>query len=47
MSAEHDLLRDAVLARDPDRAVGVLEEHIAITADLLDAELVRMEASGS
>ncbi|WP_372023664.1 FCD domain-containing protein [Tistrella mobilis] len=46
VSAEHDLLRDAVLARDPDRAVGVLEEHIAITADLLDAELVRMEASG-
>ncbi|GGB24948.1 GntR family transcriptional regulator [Tistrella bauzanensis] len=41
--AEHDLLRDAVLARDPDRAVGVLEEHIAITADLLDAELARIE----
>jgi DNA-binding GntR family transcriptional regulator len=34
VEAEHRILMEAVLARDPDRAARALHDHIGITADV-------------
>jgi DNA-binding GntR family transcriptional regulator len=44
-SNEHQLLMEAVLARDHDKAVGMLRRHIEHTQDTVTEAILRQQAT--
>ena len=44
--AEHEALKDAVLARDTERAIALIQDHVTHTANLAELHAHRLESSG-